>query len=64
MCNRRWRVLVYVESIYTMLFDQIPKLQNIFTTPNKNLGEGSVPQIDKHLPPITSTDIIFFKANI
>jgi hypothetical protein len=32
------------------VFDQIPNLQNCFTTPNKNLG-GEGPQKDKHLPP-------------
>ncbi len=30
------------------VFDQIPNLQNCFTTPNKNL-EGRGPQKDKHL---------------
>jgi hypothetical protein len=39
----RGRGLGYVESIYRSyircVFDQIPNLQNCFTTPNKNLGE-------------------------
>jgi hypothetical protein len=37
---------------YTLqyVFDQIPNLQNSFTTPNKNLG-GRGPLTDKHLPP-------------
>ncbi len=39
-----------MESIYsscTLCFDQIPNLQNCFTTPNNGRG----PQTNKHLPP-------------
>ncbi len=36
------------------VFDQIPNLQNCFTTPNRNLG-GQGPQTDKHLPPNPSS---------
>jgi hypothetical protein len=43
-----------VESIYrsyNTVFDQIPNLQNCFTTPNKNLGEKErALDTDKHLP--------------
>jgi hypothetical protein len=45
-----------VESIYYRSytvhceFDQIPNLQNCFTTP-KNTKDGNGLQIDKHLPP-------------
>jgi hypothetical protein len=45
----------------TLCFDQIPNLQNCFTTPNKNLGARG-PQIDKHLPPSTFTCQFFKKA--
>jgi hypothetical protein len=36
------------------VFDQIPNLENCFTTLNKNLG-GEGPQTDEHLPPSTFT---------
>jgi hypothetical protein len=42
-------------------FDQIPYLQNCFTTPNNNL-EGEGPQID--LPPSTLPGKFLRKADI
>jgi hypothetical protein len=51
-----------VDSIYSSypVFDQIPNLQNCFTTPNKNLGGDGAS--DKHLPPSTFTSQFFKKS--
>ncbi len=43
------------------VFDQIPNLQNCFTTPNKNLG-GEGRQTDKHLPQSPITGQFFMKS--
>jgi hypothetical protein len=44
-----------VESIYRgvihCVFDQIPTLQNYFTTPKQKPRRRGGPQTDKHLPP-------------
>jgi hypothetical protein len=45
------------------VFDQIPNLQNCFSTIDKNLG-GERAQIDKHLPPSTFTGKFLRKADI
>jgi hypothetical protein len=45
------------------VFDQIPNLQNCFTTPNKNLG-GEGPQTDTHLPPSPFTGPFFRKSDL
>ncbi len=45
------------------VFDQIPNLQNCFTTPNKN-QEGIGPQTKKHMPTSTFTSKFLRKADI
>jgi hypothetical protein len=54
-----WRAYTVV---IQYVFDQIPNLQNCFTTPNKNLGGEGVS--DKHLPPSTFTGKFLRKADI
>jgi hypothetical protein len=45
------------------VFDQIPSLQNCFTTQNKKpRREGRGPQIEKHLPPSRFTGQFFKKS--
>jgi hypothetical protein len=53
----------HIQELYTVLFDQIPNLPIVFTTPNKNIGvEG--PQTDKHMPPSPFTGELLRKAYI
>jgi hypothetical protein len=55
-----WRAYT---GVIRCVFDQIPNLQNCFTTPNKNPG-GRGPQTDKHLPPSPFTGQFLRKADI